>query len=107
MPDQVAHLVASRTVDWWSVHQYVEPFLRELGCRPPMAGTLPWTELADHDPAKLAAVLDGGRHWALRVDLAQAALADASRDVAEAEDWAALGRRMRSRNGIYIPREVA
>ena len=97
----------SRTGDWWSVHQYVEPTLTEVGSWP-MLGTLAWQHLPHDHPAKLAAVLDGGRHWALRVDTAQEAMAEASRDISAAVDLPALVRDMKRRqSGVYIPREVA
>ncbi|OBB71237.1 hypothetical protein A5759_23285 [Mycobacterium sp. 852014-52144_SCH5372336] len=70
----------------------------------PMVGTLPWQHLPTDDPAKLAAIFDAARHWALRVDTAQAQMADASREVSESTDWLQMSR---TRSGVYIPREVA
>ncbi|KUI44052.1 hypothetical protein AU197_21190 [Mycobacterium sp. IS-1590] len=93
----------SRTVDWWSVHIHVEPLLREVECWP-MVGTLPWQHLPTDDPKKLAAIFDAARHWALRVDTSQAALAEASREVSASVDWS---RTARTRSGVYIPRRVA
>ncbi|MDQ1307869.1 MAG: hypothetical protein QG671_3703 [Actinomycetota bacterium] len=96
----------SRTVDWWSVHLYVEPTLDEVGSWP-MVGSLLWQHLPTDDPAKLAAIFDAAQHWALRVDTCQAQLAEASRDIAAAADWPKIARNAIQRQGIYIPREVA
>jgi hypothetical protein len=101
--------IESRTVDWWSVHQYVEPLLKEVGSWP-MVGSLPWQHLPTDDPAKLAAVLDAARHWALRLDCCQEARADASKAVAASADWPAVARELRRldaarRAGTRIGRE--
>lgn len=97
--------IESRQVDWWSVHTFVLPTLIRVESWP-LAGSPAWRELADNDPVKLAAIFDAARHHALRVDTAQAAMAEASRDIAAA-DWSAVSREIRQRNGVYIPREVA
>jgi hypothetical protein len=96
----------SRQVDWWSVHTHVQPLLVRVGSWP-MAGTPTWVSLDDGDPAKLAALYDAAQHHALRVDAAQVALADASRAIASAADWAAIAREAQRRSGIYIPRRVS
>lgn len=103
--------VASRTVDWWSVHQYAEPLLKEVGSWP-VVGSLPWQHLPTDDPAKLAAVLDAARHWALRLDWCQEAMAEASKAVAASTDWPAVAREIRQlddarRAGIRIEQEKA
>jgi hypothetical protein len=72
----------------------------------PMLGTPGWCELPDDDPAKLAALLDAARHWALRVDMAQQAAADASRAISGAADWSSIANEMRRRKGAYIARQV-
>ena len=72
-----------------------------------MAGTLTWQQLEDGDPVKIAALYDAARHHALRVDDAQSALAEASRDISAAADWSALGRNMLRRNNVYIPRKAS
>lgn len=98
--------IESRTVDWWSVHTHVEPLLKEVGCWP-MVGTLPWQALPTDDPAKLAAIFDAARHWALRVDASQAALADASRGVASAADWRQVAAGIRQGRGpAYVRRRA-
>ncbi len=97
-------MIESRTVDWWSVHRYAEPTLTAAASWP-MVGSLPWQHLPTDDPAKLAAVLDAARHWALRVETAQDAMAEASRAISTAADWPAVARGMqRRRSGVYIPR---
>ena len=97
---------ASRQVDWWSVHTYVQPLLVQVGSWP-MAGTIAWSDLDDHDPVKLAAIYDAARHHALRVDIAQTALAEASRAIAGAADWRGIARDAQRRPKIYIPRRTA
>ncbi|GJO37414.1 hypothetical protein NJB1604_02170 [Mycobacterium marinum] len=100
-------IIESRSIDWYSVHEFVFPALREVGSWP-LAGSLTWQQLSDDDPAKIAAVLDAGRHWALRVETCQTALAQASRSISAAEDWPAIARSIRRRhNSTYIPRRTA
>ena len=70
----------------------------------PMLGTVAWSALADDDPAKWAALLDAAQHFALRVDSAQTALAETSRDIAAAADWSALAREINQRNDFYAAR---
>jgi hypothetical protein len=96
------HLAASgnQQVSWWQVHEYVQPILAAAGSWP-MAGTPAWCALADDDPAKLAALLDAARHWALRVDTCQAAACEASRDISAAADWAAAGQHIKTRREFY------
>ena len=97
--------LASRTVDWWSVCKFVERYLKRVG-QWPMLGTLAWQELPADDPAKLAALLDGARHHALRIDTAQEVMAEASQSISVAEDWAAVAARASGRNSSsYIPRK--
>lgn len=97
---------ASRTVDWWAVHTFVVPLLDEAGSWP-LAGSLAWQQLRDDDPVKLAAVLDAGRHWALRVDTCQTAMAQASQGISAAADWSAVARSIRRHRAAYIPRRTA
>lgn len=88
---------------WWGVHEWVNPFLERIGAWP-MVGTTAWSDLADDDPAKLAALLDAAQHWALRVDTCQEAMAEASRAVSQAADWGAIAQRMANKSTSYIPR---
>lgn len=98
-------------VDWWSVHQYVEFYLSRVGSWP-MAGSVEWDALEDHDERKMAALLDAARHYALRVDAAQAALVDAAVAVQSAADWSQVSREVNElrnarKSGIRIDRRVA
>jgi Protein of unknown function (DUF2742) len=88
-PHSAAKPIPSQQVSWWDVHEFVAPFLAEVGDWP-MIGSPAWVALPDGHPAKLAAVYDAAQHWALRVETGQAALAEASRAVAGAVDWAAI-----------------
>jgi hypothetical protein len=100
-------IAGSRTIDWWSVHQFVLPMLNEAGSWP-LAGSLAWQDINDVDPRKLAAVLDGGRRDALRNDTLGSALADASREISCAADWSAISRLLRDGGGnAYIPRRAS
>jgi hypothetical protein len=105
-PPTADALTASRQVHWWSVHEFVEPLLAQVG-RWPMLGCVSWCQLDDTDPTKWAALLDAARHHALRVDGAQTAMAEASHAIAGAADWRAIARQTRRRSGVYIPRTVA
>jgi hypothetical protein len=70
----------------------------------PMVGTPSWTALCDDDPAKLAAVLDAGIHHALRMDVAQQQMADASKDISATVDWSGVARQIQQRRDVYIRR---
>jgi hypothetical protein len=101
----------ARSVNWLTVHRLVQPILNRVD-RWPMAGTPAWVELAYDDPAKWAAVLDAGRHWALRIDCEQEARAEASKAVSAAADWAAVSRELLQlegarRSGVRIERREA
>ena len=63
---------SSQQVSWWSVHEHTGPVLAGVGSWP-TAGTPQWCALPDDDPAKLAALYDAARHWALRVETCQQA----------------------------------
>jgi hypothetical protein len=98
--------LTSRSVSWWSVHEFVEPLLAAVG-QWPMAGTPEWCALPDDDPVKLAALYDDARHWALRLETSQQALAETSRDISAAADWAAMATEIfHRRSSAYIPRDV-
>lgn len=100
------HRIESRQIDFYAVHLFVVPLLDEAGSWP-LAGSLTWQNLPDDSPIKVAAVLDAGRHWALRVETAQAALAQASHDISAAADWPDIARRIRRRHALYIRRRTA
>jgi hypothetical protein len=95
----------SRQVSFWSVHEYVQPVLDRIGTYP-MVGTPEWVALPDDSPAKIAAVFDAARHWALRVETCQVAECEASRAISAAANWSDIAKRMH-RGDAYIPRAVA
>lgn len=99
-----AFSTASRQVSWWTVHQFIHPLLEAVGSWP-MAGTPAWVDA--EAAVKSASLFDAAQHWALRVETAQAAQAEASREVSTAVDWPAIANEMRRRSGIYIPRRSA
>jgi hypothetical protein len=70
----------------------------------PLLGTPAWCSLANDDPAKWAALLDGAQHWALRLDSLQEASAEASKAVSGAVDWSAISREINQRNASYAER---
>jgi Protein of unknown function (DUF2742) len=93
---------SSRQVSWWTVHEFVQPYLDAAGSWP-MAGTPAWCLLDDDDPAKWAALLDGAQHHALRVELNQSARAEASRAVSATANWSAIATRsIQGRGDAYI-----
>jgi hypothetical protein len=87
-------------VSWWDVHEHVAPYLAAAGSWP-TAGTPAWCALPNGDPAKLAALLDAARHWALRLECCQAAECQASHAISAAEDWAAIGNAIRRHTEFY------
>jgi hypothetical protein len=98
---------ASRQVAWWPVHEFVVPVLDAVGTWP-LVGTPAWCDLDHDDPAKVAAIFDAARHYALRIDTGQEQLAQASRDVSRAVDCTAIARGVQRRaSGVYIPRRRA
>lgn len=102
--------IGSRSVSWWPVHQLVAALVAQAGTVP-TAGTPAWRALADDDPTKLLAVAVAGEHHVLRMEIAQEALAEASKAIAAIADWPATARATRRRadairSGAYIPREA-
>jgi Protein of unknown function (DUF2742) len=96
----VSAIVSSQQVSWWDVHLFVEPLLTEARTWP-TAGTPEWCALPNGSPAKWAALLDGARHWALRVETCQLVECQASSDVSAAADWSAIGQKIRQRNQFF------
>jgi hypothetical protein len=96
MIDSSQYATESRQVAWWPVHEFVAALVSQAN-NLPIAGTPAWQALADGDPRKLLAVAVAGEHHVLRMEAAQEAMADASREIAGAEDWATVARRMQSR----------
>jgi hypothetical protein len=91
-------LPSSQQVCWWPVHEFAQ---RECVPGHPMVGTPAWCELADDNPAKLAACVDAAQHWALRVETCQQAECQASRAISASADWSAIGRRIRQRAQFF------
>jgi hypothetical protein len=84
-------LNSSRAVNWLTVHRFVKAVLNQVNGWP-MAGTAAWSSLNHADPAKWCALLDAAQHHALRVELNQTAIANASHDISASQDWAAVSR---------------
>lgn len=89
---------ASQTVSWWPTHEFISALVAQYN-NLPTAGTPAWQQLTDTDPRKLLALAAAGEHHVLRVETAQAAMADASKAVASVSDW-----RTRPRGASYIAR---
>lgn len=93
---------ASEQVSWWDVHEFLEAIVAQANVGPlPRAGSPAWCELADGDPRKLLAVAIDGEHHVLRVEVAQAARAEASRAVSASADWPAVAREIQQRKDLY------
>ena len=95
----------SQQVSFWDVHVFVQRYLDTVGHHP-AAGTPAWSELADGDRRKWAALLAAAEHHVLRVETAQEQRAEASRDISAAGDWSSISRNM-MRNNVYIPRKAS
>ena len=97
---------SSQQVSWWDTHVFIAAAVANANAGPlPLAGTPAWCELADGDPRKLLALAAAGEHHVLRIETAQAAMADASREISAAADWTAMAQRIRNRPSAYIPRK--
>lgn len=100
----------SRSVAWWPVHEFMAALLARANDLP-LAGTPEWCALGDGDPRKLLALAAAGEHHVLRVEIAQEAQAEASKNIAASADWHALARAVRQndlarRSGAYVERET-
>jgi hypothetical protein len=90
---QVNYATASQQVSWLAVHDFVMPKLQLVGDWP-MVGSPAWCQLDDRNRVKWAAALDAAQHWALRIETAQQASADAATAIATCgTDWAAVAKR--------------
>jgi len=97
--------IESERVDWWSCHTFIEAAVRQANVGPvPLAGTPFWCELADGDPRKVLALAVAGEHHILRMETAQRAMAEMSRDLAAAADWTGIAREMQQRRSFYAGR---
>ena len=99
----MTYATASQQVSWLAVHDFVLPKLRKA-VDWPMLGSPAWRALADRDPVKWAAVLDGGQHWALRVEHFQQANCEASHELSAAEDWTKLANVIKGRADYFAAR---
>jgi hypothetical protein len=95
--------MGSAAVSWWDVHEHIAPLLETAGSWP-MLGTPEWCDLGDTDPRKLAALLDGAQHWALRVETCQVAECEASHAVSAGADWSGIAQRRRAEAEFYAER---
>lgn len=96
------------------VRSYVQRIVGTHGGSAPAAGSPAWCDLADGDKAKLIAVLHAGTRAVLEDSLAaladrRQAIKEAAVEVAQADDWTAVARRVRDRDqalksGAYIER---
>lgn len=93
----------SQQVSWWSVHEFITALTAKANDLP-YAGTPAWCALSDNDPRKLLALAVAGEHHVLRAETAQEVRADASKAVAAAADWPAIGREIRQRSEFYAQR---
>lgn len=99
----MTYALSSQQVSWSDVHAFVLPKLARAGDWP-MLGSPDWCGLSDRDPVKWASVLDGGQHWALRIEYLQQVECEASHEIAAAEDWAAIARCIKSRTDYFSAR---
>lgn len=96
--------LASRQVSWFEVYRYAEHIAAQHNLaldHTLIPGTPQWCGRPDDDARKLLALVLGGVRDALRNDAHQTAMADASREIANAATWSKLGR---GRGAAYIPR---
>lgn len=87
---------SARSVNWLTVHRFVATVLDQVNGWP-MAGTPAWCSLAHEDPAKWAALLDAAQHHALRVQMAQEVLAEASQEISGSADWRGIAQEVSQR----------
>lgn len=99
----MTYALSSQQVSWSDVHQFVLPKLVKVEDWP-MLGSPAWCGLDDRDPIKWASVLDGGQHWALRVEGLQQALCEASSDISAAENWTEIARVIKNRADYFNAR---
>lgn len=95
----------SQQVSWSETHRFIDAVLSQANAGAlPSAGTPAWCAMSDGDPRKLLSLALDGEHHVLRKEVAQAALADASRAVSAATDWSELGREIKRRADFYTSR---
>lgn len=95
---------ASQQVSWWPVHEFVRAL--DLPATLPFPGTPAWQQAPD--VVKALACIAAAEHYALLLDTRQEHLADASKQIAAGENWAAVARNItRRQSGLYIPRKAS
>ena len=105
--------IESKQVSFWPVHEFAASWAAKYGIDLidddlPHPGTPRWCGLPNDHPHKVAALVLRGSKAVLHDEGDQQALAEASRDIADAANWAAMARRIRApRGAAYIPREKA
>jgi hypothetical protein len=93
-------LTGSQQVSFADVVDWAQPYLDAAGDYP-LAGTPEWCALPESDRRKWASMLDAARHHCLRLEVAQAAMAEASRAVAGAADWSQIAREAQQLKDFY------
>ena len=83
--------LSAQSVSWRAVHRFILPILSAVSGWPTI-GTPAWCSLAHEHPAKWAALLDAAQHHALRLELNQEAMAEASKAISASADWPAVAR---------------
>lgn len=92
--------LGSRQISCVAVYQLLLPVLGEPDIRP---GSPEWQQLDDADPRKWQAIFWAALMWAVSEDAYQEALTQASKSIAAATDWGAVGQ---PRPPSYIPRTL-
>src|SRR6476619_3138793 len=100
-----ANIISSQQVSWWDTHCFLEAAIAQANVGPlPPAGTPAWCELADGDSRKLLSLAMDGEHHVLGKEVAQTALAEASRAISATADWSQIGREIQQRTTFYAER---
>jgi hypothetical protein len=103
--NHLSRSTGSQQVSWWETHRFLETVLAQANFGPlPRAGSPAWCALADGDPRKLLALAVDGEHHVLRVEVAQSAMAEASRAVSAAADWPGIARETQQRSEFRAAR---
>lgn len=100
-PDTIgAGSPASREVQWWPVHQFLEAAVAQANTAIPTAGTPAWDALSDGDPRKLLSLAIAGEHHVLRTQIGQEIRAQAAEQVWAGEDWSQVAQQFQRRRVI-------
>jgi len=96
----------SQAVSCRAVHEFVQPFLDNVGTWPTV-GTPEWCALPKDDRRRWAALLDASQHWGLHLEGAQTAMVQASHAISESAGvddggnpitWTRVAQEIRDRN---------